>query len=408
MNVNSIEWVLGLLALSGVFFLLPRTWQRQGLFALCSFGFLATHVANAAAWAVLAGFLATGYLAVRVLARHPSRLVFTAYLSLLIGSFVFIKQYSFLKVLLPAALFERAVVVVGLSYMLFRQIHLAVDALQGQIERFSLWNYLNYQLNLFGLLAGPIQRYQEFCEYWTDLKPLLPGWYEILKAYLRLFWGVIKVLALATVCLTLYNGILENYLARVSGWRTVGEFVLLLYLFPAYLYFNFSGYCDIVIAGASLLGVRMPENFDYPFLSRNLGDLWTRWHRSLGFWIRDYLFTPIFKGSVQRWPAYAISLSFFAYFLAFAVAGIWHGSSLNFLVFGLLNGLGVAGAKAWEMYLIRRRGRRGLKEYLQSPRIRVLAIAGTISYFSFTLIFFSRDVTGSFEIFRQLANAFNG
>src|SRR5688572_12732354 len=124
MNVNSIEWVLGLIVLSGVFFLLPKTSQRQGLFALCSFGFLATQVPTAAAWAVLAGFLATGYLVVRILIKNPSQLVFAVYLSALIGSFVFIKQYSFLKAILPAALFERTVVVVGLSYMLFRQIHL--------------------------------------------------------------------------------------------------------------------------------------------------------------------------------------------------------------------------------------------------------------------------------------------
>jgi D-alanyl-lipoteichoic acid acyltransferase DltB (MBOAT superfamily) len=397
MNVCSIEWVSLLFLVSGVFFLLRPVWLRQTMLALCSLGFLATQVPDARGWLALAVFLAAGYVAARFFQRHPSRAGFLAYLLVFI-----IKQYDFVKSLLPASFFQRGVALVGLSYMLFRQIHLVVDALEGQIEHLSLWNYLNYQLNLFGLIAGPIQRYQDFCQSWMRLDAVWTDAYGVLKACLRIFIGVIKVTALAPPCLAAYKSLSENYVASTSGWKAAAQFLLLLYLFPAYMYFNFSGYCDMVIAGASLVGMKMPENFNYPFLSRNLGDFWTRWHRTLGFWIRDYLFTPLFKNSAQRWPRHAVGLSYASFFIAFVLAGMWHGSTWNFAIFGFLNGVGVAAAKVWETFLVRRFGRQGLKAYLQSPRIRAAAIVASFHYVCFTMLFFPSDLQQTTAILRHV------
>ncbi len=405
MNVASLEWVACFLVVSGVFFQLPNVRSRQVLFAAGSLGFLAAQAPAWPAWLLLGAFLGIGYLVTNLFARQPNQLIVAGYILLLVAGFTYIKQYAFLTALLPASLFESKIALVGVSYMLFRQIHLVVDAYQGQIAQFTFWNYLNYQLNLFGLLAGPIQRYQEFCEDWERLEPILINREEILKSYLRLFLGVIKVLGLGSLCMTAYSSVLTRYMSEPAGWRTIAEFFGMLYLFTAYLYFNFSGYCDIVIAGSNLLGLRMPENFNYPFVSRNIGDLWTRWHRTLGAWIRDYVFTPMFKTSVERWPSYATSLSFVAYFVAFLLAGIWHGSTWNFVVFGLLHGAGVAAAKIWEMILIRRRGRPGLKLYLQNPPIKYVAIIGTFHYFSFSLIFWSNDMATSMSIVKKLGAA---
>jgi D-alanyl-lipoteichoic acid acyltransferase DltB (MBOAT superfamily) len=406
MSVASLEWILGLIVVASFFFLLRRTSHRQIYLALCSTVFLVFQGLNGYGWGILSVFLGVGYLVASALARRPSRWILTVYLLGLVGAFVIVKQYSFVTPLVPELLFRRKIVVVGLSYMLFRQIHLVVDAHQGQIERLSLWTYLNYQLNLFGLQAGPIQRYQDFSEYWSRLSPVLNDSYEFLHAYLRLFVGVIKVLGIAALAASAHAAALHAYLSSTYGWRTALYFLLVLYLFPAFLYFNFSGYCDIVIAGASLVGIRMPENFNYPFLSRNIGDLWTRWHRTLGVWIRDYLFTPLFKSSVERRPDLSTLMALIAYFVAFSLAGLWHGSTWNYLVFGLLNGLGVAGGKAWEAFLIKRRGRQGLRAYLQSPRVRAVAIFAAVNYFCFTLIFWEHDMRESLQIIKHLSKTF--
>jgi D-alanyl-lipoteichoic acid acyltransferase DltB (MBOAT superfamily) len=404
MNVASLEWVTGLLAASAVFFFLNSVRQRQVCLAVFSVLFLMTQSVNGPGWLLLVAFLASGYAAGTALSRYPSQMLLTCYLIVLVAAFVIVKKYSFVGSLVPSSVLQPQIVLVGLSYMLFRQIHFVVDAQQGQIGTVSPWTYLNYQLNLFGLQAGPIQRYQDFAESFGQLTPVLEDRTAVLRTYLRLFLGVIKVLGLAAVCWWAYTKVMSGY-STSHGWRTGAQFLLLFYLFPAYLYFNFSGYCDIVIAGASLLGLRMPENFTHPFLSRNLAELWTRWHRTLGLWIRDYLFTPLFKALAERWPRSSKSLAFLAYFIAFAIAGLWHGSTWNFLVFGVLNGLGVAAAKVWEGLIIQRRGRAGLKQYLQSPRIALAARVATVHYFCFTLIFWSNDVTTSVMILKRVSNA---
>jgi D-alanyl-lipoteichoic acid acyltransferase DltB (MBOAT superfamily) len=174
------------------------------------------------------------------------------------------------------------------------------------------------------------------------------------------------------------------------------------------MYFNFSGYCDAMIAAAGLFGIRMPENFDYPFLSRNMIDYWTRWHMTLGFWIRDYIFTPLYMTIASHWPARAASFAFLCYFLAFFLAGLWHGSTWNFVIYGLLNGLGVAAAKLWENWLVKRRGRRGFKTYLQSRSIHALAVIGTFHFVCFTLLFFPTDLEKTFRIIRCLVCSYAG
>src|SRR5206468_5283020 len=125
-----------------------------------------------------------------------------------------------------------------------------------------------------------------------------------------------------------------------------------------------------------------------PWLSRNVLYFWTRFHRTLGFWVRDYLFMPMYKGIAERSPRWAPSLAFLCYFAAFFLAGIWHGATAGFAVFGLLQGAGASAAKLWEMRITQRRGRAGLRRYLESQPIRVAAIVATLHYYAFSVLFF--------------------
>ena len=229
-------------------------------------------------------------------------------------------------------------------------------------------SYVNYQLNLFGFLSGPIQRYQEFQHTWLNWTPLLKSRYEILIAFGRLYVGLLKIV-FSTAILWMFTHEQEFFLSDPGSearsiLKVIFKFVVMFYCYPLYLYFNFSGYCDMVIAAAALVGIQMPENFDRPYLSRNMIDFWTRWHRTLGFWVRDYLFMPMYKAVAERWSRQAAVLVFPCYFLAFFLAGVWHGSTLNFAVFGVLHGGGVAAAKLWEVQVVRRIGRRDLGNIL--------------------------------------------
>ena len=125
--------------------------------------------------------------------------------------------------------------------------------------------------------------------------------------------------------------------------------------------------------------MKLPENFNRPYLARNVLDFWTRWHITLGLWIRDYLFMPMYKPVVERWPKRAPSLAWIFYFLAFLVAGAWHGGTVNFLIYGALQGLGASATKIYENAIVAARGRKGLKEYMKSPGIRFAAIVAESS-----------------------------
>ena len=256
--------------------------------------------------------------------------------------------------------------ITGLSYMLFRQIHVLVDAAQGQVARISFWSYVNYQLNLFAILAGPIQRYQDFDEQWQTLQPVLANPDDLLRNCLRLLVGVVKIALIAPLFYKGWDELQVSLVdAHVTGWKFLVEFPVVFYAYPVYLYCNFAGYCDIVIAANRFFGMKLPENFNRPWLARNVLDFWTRWHITLGLWIRDYLFMPMYKPMVERWPKRAQSLAWIFYFLAFVVAGAWHGGTANFLIYGAMQGLGASVAKIYENAIIAARGRNGLKTYFE-------------------------------------------
>jgi D-alanyl-lipoteichoic acid acyltransferase DltB (MBOAT superfamily) len=385
LSVSSPEFLIALFAGSAMFATLRGLWLRRMFLTVCSGLFLWVLLPDGTHVVTLVAFVLSGYLAARLLAWRPSTALLATYLAALTLAFVLLKRYAFLQLLPGSTLLEYSVDIVGLSFIFFRQIHYVVDAKQGEIAGFTLWGYLCYQLNLFTLLAGPIQRYQRFHEDWQSLVPRHADTHELRMAFLRILLGVIKVSFLGEACLWLAF----HQPGIPAGWEGIARF----YLYPAYVYFNFAGYCDIVITGASLAGLRVPENFQWPYLARDMIDFWTRWHRSLSFWIRDYIFTPTYMAIARRWPARASNLAFLCFFLAMFLAGVWHGASWNFAVFGVLNGIGVSAAKVWETWIVARRGRKGLRTYLTSRPILIAARVANFHFVCLTMIFLRPEST---------------
>jgi D-alanyl-lipoteichoic acid acyltransferase DltB (MBOAT superfamily) len=420
MSVVSLEFVVPLLLAAMVFFHIPGRRNRQLALAACNAAFLVCCLSGWTSWAILAGFVFSGYAVALILRKKSSPALLAAYLILLVAAFMVLKKYAILRPILPGYFLNFAVETLGLSYLLFRQISFLVGVLQQEFPTWSLWSYLNYQFNLFGFLSGPIQRYPEFHDHWSSLNPILVTRHEVLRAFLRMFIGIVKV-RLSVAILPYYTGELNWFADPLRGYfgnplntampgrfHTLRQFALLLYGYPIYLYFNFSGYCDIVIAAAALVGLRMPENFDRPYLSRNITDYWTRFHRTLGFWIRDYLFFPMYKPLVERWSNRAGLLVFPCYFIAFLLAGAWHGTTNNFAVFGALHGIGASAGKGWENLVVRFWGRKGLRGYLASTTIRVFAIALTLTYVSFTMLFFPNSTRVALRVVHEFARRMIG
>jgi len=109
-----------------------------------------------------------------------------------------------------------------------------------------------------------------------------------------------------------------------------------MYAYSMKIFFDFSGYSDIAIGTARLFGYRIPENFNYPYLQKNLALFWNNWHMSLSSWIRDYVFIPL--GGSRGSTAFAARNSL----IAMAISGLWHGAAWHFVIWGLYHGLGLA------------------------------------------------------------------
>jgi|HubBroStandDraft_6_1064221.scaffolds.fasta_scaffold11193_5 alginate O-acetyltransferase complex protein AlgI len=402
MAVCSLAFLFFCAAVSIVYHLAPGKWLRQLILACASGLFLAPLVPDLRSWVWFAVALAGTYVALVLVRARPRGRVVVAAVTLVLLLYLYLKRYRLLAEFIPFEIIPfplawdmrlHPVELVGLSYMAFKIIHMLVDQWQGQLAPFNLWTYLNYQLSFFTLTAGPIQRYNDFLRYWEeiDLKP--SDMRESLLFWIRILTGMIKV--------GLIGAYTESVFHSAAGLhRTSSDALTVFYAFPIYLYFNFSGYTDIVLGAAGLLGFRLPENFNRPWLARNVLDFWDRWHMSLTHWIRDYVFMASYKVAATNFPSAARYWGYVLLFLAMFLACVWHGATDGFVIFGVLNGLGAAATRVYGDVLRATLGRSGLHAYMHNRTVRIFAIMINLHYVGVSLLFFNSDINRAQAILR--------
>ena len=234
-------------------------------------------------------------------------------------------------------------------------------------------------------MVGPISPYSVFHRSLAGAASGPPR----LQCILRFVTGIVKFFFLARLTDQLsYRGLLlDGHPHRY--WPDLPVAMVFYYL---YVYLNFSGWCDMAIGVSGLLGIDVAENFDHPFLARNLQEYWTRWHMTLSSYMRDVVFSPLSLSLTRAWgaryssAAIAVSIS-----VVFLVIGLWHGMTANFVVYGLLQGLGVVVAYFYTIYLRRFLGREGYAAYMKNPWIRGVAVATTFAYTCLCLFFFANS-----------------
>ncbi|HXY34983.1 MAG TPA: MBOAT family O-acyltransferase [Planctomycetaceae bacterium] len=380
-----------------VFHLAPGKWLRQVILAGTSALFLAPLVPDLRSWEWFATVLAGTYLALVVVRARPRGAYVAIAATLVLVLYLYLKRYTLLADFIPFPLAWdlrlHPVELVGLSYMLFKFLHMLVDQWQGQLAPFNLWTYLNYQLSFFTITAGPIQRYNDFLRYWEEMDLQPSETRESLLYWIRILTGMIKVGVLGAYAEWAFNAANRAHLVP-----TLSEAMVCLYAYPVYLYFNFSGYTDIVLGAGGLLGFRLPENFNRPWLSRNVLDFWDRWHITLTHWIRDYIFMASYKVAATKFPGGARYWSYALLFFALFVAGVWHGTTDGFVMFGALNGLGAAATRAYGDVLRATLGRQRLHAYLKNPTVRLIAIVVTLHYVCVCQLFFATDLDRALQV----------
>jgi len=238
----------------------------------------------------------------------------------------------------------------GISFFTFEFIHYAADRYRNRTETGKLSEYLAFILFFPTMVAGPIKRYQDFLPKLrsvpaahllqeSEVRDAAPTawWIDWQRGITRILAGLVKKLAIADV-LTAFT----NHL-NIADISRAHRAILPLWLlaFGVKIYVDFSAYSDIAIGSARLFGIRVPENFDWPYFERNIADFWRHWHMSLSSWLFDYVYVPLGGSRVAAPRAYVNII------VTMLVSGIWHGAGINFLIWGLWHGVMLAIHRAW-------------------------------------------------------------
>jgi len=286
---------------------------------------------------------------------------------------------------LPSSDFGPARGWIGLCYMVFRIVQLVVLVRNDAVKMPGLMQFFSFVCFLPTFVIGPISSYGTYhASYLSPNREITP----YANCLLRVIVGMCKVVLLGCVLDQLsYRGLLLD--GHPHG---VLDLLIAAVAYYGYLYCNFSGFCDVVIGGSGLMGIKVTENFNEPMKSRNLRDFWNRWHITLSNFMRDMVFTPLAKFLLEKLPKtlheHALVLPTVAVFM---MIGLWHGSEMHYLLFGLAHAFGMVAHYYYGLILKRSLTKEQLRKYNSNKLIQAMAVFLTFAYVTATFFLFAND-----------------
>ena len=336
MLFNSLSFLIFFPITSPVYFLLPHRWRWPWLL-ICSGLFYAAFIPKYLL--VLLGVIAIDYFAGLLIesARGSVRRLFlVASVAANIGLLALFKYFDFananIHALAEALHWNYPVrnlgwlLPIGLSFHTFQSMAYTIEVYWGRFkaER-NPGIYALYVLFYPQLVAGPIERPQNLLPQFRQFHSFDPD--RIYDGLRLMLWGLFKKMVIADRLAPIVDVIYGNSHAWGGGWL-----LLATYCFAFQIYCDFSGYSDVAIGAARVLGIRLMTNFDRPYAARSVAEFWRRWHISLSSWFRDYLYIPLGGNRVPlaRWCINIV--------IVFLISGLWHGASWTYVVWGGLHG----------------------------------------------------------------------
>ncbi len=410
MLFNSISFVFVFLpAVVGGYYTLamsPLAALRRPFLILATLVFYA--FAGPSFVALLLGSVVLNFMVAQAIARLSDRentrslIVALAVIAnlLLLGYF---KYFSFVLEALNGILalefaIERIVLPLGISFFTFQQIGYLVDVSRGRVKAANALDYASFVLFFPQLLAGPIVQYAEVIEQHRRK----PAWQEVGR---NILIGL-TIFAIGLFKKTVIADTLALYAQPVFSAAAEGEPVGFLdtwiaaFAYTAQVYFDFSGYSDMAIGTARMLGITLPLNFLSPLRSSSVVEIWRRWHVTLGRWVQLYLFQPISMPFARAAAHQGLGkygtlglCVVIPTMIAMLVVGVWHGAGWTFVVFGLMQGAYMSINEAWAAY--RKKARKARKKAGAGPPIwhGPLARGATLVAFVFAILpFGSRSI----------------
>jgi alginate O-acetyltransferase complex protein AlgI len=347
---NSIEFLVFFPFVATAFFLIPHRWRWTLLLGASYFFYVSW---NPKYVVVLLVMTAIGYVSGRLLEQQtrPTTRRFILGLSLLASlGILFSFKYFDLSNRALHAVFDRLgvgysvylVLPLGISYFTFQTLSYVLDVYRGTIkaERHA-GNYALFIAFFPHATAGPIARASQLLPQFRIVHS--PDYELIVSGLLRMAWGFFKKLVIADRLAFMVSAVYGEPTAYTGT-----ALILATYAFAFQVYCDFSGYADIAIGAARVMGFKLPENFQQPYYATSLPEFWRRWHITLYNWLRDYIFYPLSRALKRSGFAsdqlLAVALPPMLTMLA---SGLWHGTSWTFIVWGALHGTFMVGSVLW-------------------------------------------------------------
>ncbi len=292
---------------------------------------------------------------------------FSANLDRLLESLAMPQRMPELDLLLP----------VGISFYTFQTLSYTIDVYRGEREPARHFGKFALYVSFFPqLVAGPIERSTRLLPQFFEKHPFDPD--RIRSGLLLMAWGFFKKLVIADR-LALYVTEVYNGDTEYTGLTIL----IATYAFAFQIFCDFSGYSDIAIGAARIMGYDLMRNFDRPYYARSVAEFWRRWHISLSTWMRDYIYIPLGgnRGGIRR--------LYVNLMITFLVSGLWHGANWTFIIWGALHGAYIVASRALQPVRTAWAERAGV-----SPTSRVIAVAQMVVTFHlvvFAWIFFRAD-----------------
>ena len=280
----------------------------------------------------------------------------------------------------------------GISYLTFRSLGIIIELRDGVIKDFTFWEFLRFLLFMPTFSSGPIDRFKRFNENYQTI-PERDELMDMLDESVRyIMWGFLYKFILAHVLGETLLPPLKNLALQSGGFFNLYALAV-MYTFGLELFFDFAGYSMFALAISNLMGIRSPINFNKPFLSRDLKEFWNRWHMSLSFWFRDFVFMrmvmvltrkKVFKNrNVTSSVAYVVNM---------LIMGFWHGVTWYYIAYGLFHGLGLVINDAWirkKKTLNKERKKAGKTALPENRWIQLLGMVVTFHVVMLSFLIFS-------------------
>lgn len=221
---------------------------------------------------------------------------------------------------------------VGISYLTFRVVQMIIEIYDGVIKEVSVAEMVAFLVFFPSFSSGPIDRSRRFL---ADLNRRLPR-----EEYLELCGKGIWKLLLGAV----YKFVLAAFAYKAMGYLETGtawyHWVGYAYAYGMYLFFDFAGYSRMAVGSSYVLGIETPDNFNLPFISRDIREFWDRWHITLSHWFRDFVFTRfVMYSSKKKWFSSRLQRACAGFFVDMGIMGLWHGITPSYILYGLYHGL---------------------------------------------------------------------